>query len=339
MASNLSEGSPPSIASPGWVEIPFVVEANYAGWRLDVYLQQKLARLPRPRLMRVIRLGLRSEIPLKASTPVWPGLRFTVRRPVSEEPPTPVGFEEVFCDDWILVLDKPAGLPLHPSARYHLGTLVGLLRARYGEDFAEPAHRLDRETSGLVLCGRTAESNRRLMRAFVGGHVEKEYLAICEGHPEQDVFTVDAPIATGTELVRIAVRIDAQEGRAAVTDFEVLDRFTRNGAPLSLVRARPKTGRQHQIRIHLQHVGHPLVGDKMYGPDPGYFDRFSRHCLEPEAWERLRLSRHALHAAAVTLAHPGSGERVRFESPLPEDLADFLRERDPQPGERGSRDG
>jgi len=315
------------------VEIPFVVEANYAGWRLEAYLQQKLARLPRARLLRVIRLGLRCEVPLKASTPVWPGLRFSVRRPVTEEPQTPTRFEQVFCDDWLLVLDKPAGLPLHPSARYHLGTLVGLLRARYGEDFAEPAHRLDRETSGLVLCGRTAESNRRLMRAFVGGAVEKEYLAICEGHPARDAFRVEAGIATGTELVRIAVRIDALEGRPALTDFEVIERFTRGGAPFSLLRARPKTGRQHQIRIHLQHVGFPLVGDKMYGPDPGYFDRFSRHCLEAEAWERLRLPRHALHAAAVSLAHPGSGERVRFESPLPADLAAFLASRDPD-GER-----
>ncbi|MCI0673411.1 MAG: RluA family pseudouridine synthase, partial [Myxococcaceae bacterium] len=173
------------------------------------------------------------------------------------------------------------------------------------------------------VCGRSKEACRLLMRAFVEGRVQKEYLAVCEGHPGRDVFTVDAPIAEGTELIRIAVRIDAA-GKAARTRFEVLRRFTRGGEPFSLVRALPETGRQHQIRVHMREVGHPLVGDKMYGPDPGYFDRFSRKCLEPEAWERLRLPRHALHAAGLSLTHPGTGEQVRFSSALPADLAEFI---------------
>jgi 23S rRNA pseudouridine1911/1915/1917 synthase len=104
----------------------------------------------------------------------------------------------------------------------------------------------------------------------------------------------------------------------------VLQRFVRGEAPFALVRCLPETGRQHQIRVHLQYAGFPLVGDKMYGPDPGYFDRFSRYCLEPEAWERLRLPRHALHAARLSLPHPLSGETVTFTAPLPEDLAGFL---------------
>lgn len=311
------------------MEVPFTVEANHAGWRLDDYLQQKLRRLSRPRLLRVIRLGLLSDVPLAPSTPVWPGLTFRVRRPAGEEPETPSSFGEHFLDAWLLVVDKPAGLPLHPSARYQQGTLVGRIQERHGEGFAEPAHRLDRETSGLVLCGRSPEACRRLMRSFIEGRVEKEYLALCEGHPAEDRFTVDAPIAEGTALIRIAVRIDPVEGRPAVTDFEVLERFTRGGEPFSLLRARPRTGRQHQIRVHLMAAGHPLVGDKMYGPDPGYFDRFSRHCLEPEAWARLRLPRHALHAAGLALPHPETGEPVRFASPLPADLQEFLEGRDP----------
>jgi 23S rRNA pseudouridine1911/1915/1917 synthase len=312
-------------APSGYVDIPFVVEPNYAGWRLDEYLVQKIRRMSRERVQGVIRRGiLCEERRLKPSTPVYPGLTFVLRRRASDEPETPTDLPVVFQDAWLLVLDKPAGLPIHPTARYHKGTLVTLLRERFGERFAEPAHRLDRETSGLVVCGRTTESCRVLGRLFVSRDVHKEYLAVCEGHPPEDAFVVDAPIAEGTELIRIAVRIDPVEGKESRTRFQVLQRFTREGEPFALLRCFPETGRQHQIRIHLREAGFPLVGDKMYGPDPGYFDRFSRRCLEPEAWPRLRLPRHALHAARIVFPHPGSGEAVAFEAPLPADLTDFI---------------
>ncbi|MFL5355810.1 RluA family pseudouridine synthase [Archangium sp.] len=313
-------------APEGHVDIPFVVEPNYAGWRLDSYLTEKLRRLSRERLHGIIQRGVLCEgRRLKPSTPVYPGLSFIIRRPASAEPQTPTtGLTALFQDEWLLVLDKPAGLPIHPTARYHKGTLVSLLRERFGEAFAEPAHRLDRETSGLVVCGRTTESCRVLGRLFVSRDVHKEYLAVCEGHPPEDSFSVDAPIAEGTDLIRIAVRIDPVEGKESRTRFQVLQRFTRDGAPFALLRCYPETGRQHQIRIHLREAGFPLVGDKMYGPDPGYFDRFSKHSLEPEAWARLRLPRHALHAARISFPHPGTDQRVTFDSPLPEDLQDFI---------------
>jgi 23S rRNA pseudouridine1911/1915/1917 synthase len=321
-------------APEGSVDIPFVVEPNYAGWRLEEYLGEKLRRMTPERLRGIILRGLRCEgRRLKPSTPVWPGLAFRIRRPASEEPATPTALPVVFQDDWLLVLDKPAGLPIHPTARYHKGTLVTLLRERFGERFAEPAHRLDRETSGLVVCGRTTEACRVLGRLFVSRDVHKEYLAICEGHPPEDVFVVEAPIAEGTDLIRIAVRIDPVAGKESRTRFQVLQRFTRDGEPFALVRCFPETGRQHQIRIHLREVGFPLVGDKMYGPDPGYFDRFSRRCLEPEAWVRLRLPRQALHAARIVFPHPGTGQEAVFEAPLPEDLTDFIAGRPlPPPG-------
>lgn len=309
----------------GYVDLPFVVEPNYAGWRLEEYLAEKIRRMTPERLRGVILRGLIcEERRLKPSTPVYPGLAFRIRRRASEEPETPTHLPVVFQDDWLLVLDKPAGLPIHPSARYHKGTLVTLLRERFGERFAEPAHRLDRETSGLVVCGRTTESCRVLGRLFVSRDVHKEYLAICEGHPPEDTFAVDAPIAEGTDLIRIAVRIDAVEGKESRTRFQVLQRFTREGEPFALLRCFPETGRQHQIRIHLREAGFPLVGDKMYGPDPGYFDRFSKRSLEPEAWVRLRLPRHALHAARIVFPHPGTGTEAVFEAPLPGDLEDFI---------------
>jgi len=308
-----------------FVDVEFVVEQNYSGWRLDRYLCEKLPRLSRSKVQRIIAQGLVSQRALKNSTLVVPGLSFALRRRKFQEPETPAFVHEMYRDSAILVLDKPAGLPIHPTALYRRGTLVTLLQERYGsQPPVFPLHRLDRETSGILLCGCEPDATRRLMRAFAEGQVHKEYLAICEGDPPRDEFMVDAPIADGGRLVRIAVRIDRRHGKAARTEFQVLKRFRRNGAWFALLRARPHTGRQHQIRVHLREAGFPLVGDKIYGPDEGYFDRFSRHCLEPEAWLRLRLPRHALHAALIRFEHPSSQSQVSFQSPLPADLQSFL---------------
>jgi 23S rRNA pseudouridine1911/1915/1917 synthase len=305
----------------------YTVEPNYAGWRLDKYLCEKIRRLSRAKVQRIIERDIVSERKLKPSTLVWPGLTFELRRRMQREPtvPPPEALKEVYLDEAILVVDKPAGLPIHPTARYHHGTLISQLTVRHGKDFrADPAHRLDRETSGLVVCGRTLEACQRLMRAFKDGEVEKQYLAVVEGSPKDDAFEVDAPIAEGTELIRIAVRIDRAVGKPAKTRFQVVKRFARDGAEFAVLRCFPETGRQHQIRIHAQVAGYPLVGDKMYGPDPGYFDRFSKRCLEPEAWARLRIDRHALHAAYLGFVHPATRQPVVFESDLPEDLRDFV---------------
>jgi 23S rRNA pseudouridine1911/1915/1917 synthase len=302
----------------------YVVEANYAGWRLDKYLCEKIRRLSRTRVQEIIENDLVFERKLKASTAVWPGLTFELRRRVLAEPTVPelCALKEVYLDEAMLVVDKPAGLPIHPSARYQNNTLTAQLLLKYGFR-ADPAHRLDRETSGLLVCGRGLAANQALTRAFLVGEVEKDYLAIVEGSPGADDFVVDAPISEGTPLIRIAVKIDP-DGREARTRFHVERRFERDGQAFALLRCHPETGRQHQIRIHAQHAGFPLVGDKMYGPDPGYFDRFSRRCLEPEAWARLRLPRHALHAASLRLPHPTSRLPLAFEAPLPLDLTAFL---------------
>ncbi len=309
------------------VLVTYVVEPNYAGWRLDRYLCDKLRRLSRTRVQEIIENDLVFERRLKAATPVWAGLTFQLRKRVRVEPTVPdvSALREVYLDDSILVLDKPAGLPIHPSARYFHNTLTGQLLEKYGAGFkADPAHRLDRETSGLLVCGRTLAANQALMRAFSGSQVEKQYLAIVEGHPPRDEFEVDAPIAEGTALIRIAVRVDPVEGRVAKTRFVVEARFRRGDEPFAVLRALPQTGRQHQIRLHAQVAGFPLVGDKMCGPDPGYFDRFSKHQLEDEAWAALRLPRHALHAAHLRFEHPIDRRPLTFEAPLPRDLSDFV---------------
>jgi len=305
-----------------WQQVAFVVEPHFAGWRLDKYLTAKLRTLSRSHVQRLIAHGLSSEHQLKPATAVWPGLTFFLRKPVLPEPETPEHVPVLFRDDALLVVDKPAGLPVHPSARYRNGTLVGRLQ-ECGYDRAEPAHRLDRETSGLVICARTPEVSRYFMHAFKQGEVHKTYAAICEGAPPHDEFEVNAPIATGGELIRIGVRIDETAGRPACTRFRVLERFARGHERFALLLAVPLTGRQHQIRVHLRHAGWPLVGDKIYGPSEAIYDRFSRHAMEPEDWQRLRLRRHALHAWTLDFRHPTSGARCAFSAPLPSDLVEL----------------
>ena len=245
-------------------------------------------------------------------------------RPTRAEPDTPAGFTALYCDAAILVVDKPAGLPVHPSSRYVHGTLVGRLRERYGEGFAAPVHRLDRETSGLVLCARTSAAARALGKAFLRGAVQKEYLAIACGAPASDELWVDAPIAVGGALVRIAVRIDRSHGQPARTRFVVEERLARDGELFTLLRAFPMTGRQHQIRVHLRAAGLPLLGDKIYGHDEACYDRFTRFALTADDRARLRLPRQALHAARLSFVHPLTGAEVCFVAPLPADLSAFI---------------
>ncbi len=281
--------------------------------RLDKFLANRLGKLSRTRIQSLIERDVVSDRPLKASSTVRTGMVVRLRRRVEDEPETPATFETLHLDDALLVIDKPAGLPVHPSARYHMGTVTGRIAEKYGEGFASPVHRLDRETSGVLVCARTPDALRALSDDFLHGRVRKTYVAIVHGHPKDDAFLIDAPIAEGSALVRIAVRI-ASSGRPSQTRVEVVRRFVYDGKPMALVRALPLTGRQHQIRVHLAHAGHGLIGDKM-DPDDAIYDRFSARKLTDDDRATLILDRHALHASAITLAGR------TFEAPLPDQLS------------------
>ena len=252
--------------------------------------------------------------------------------PSVPEPCTPTRVEELFCDHAILGIDKPAGLPVHPSSRYVRGTVVARLREQYGVGFAAPVHRLDRETSGVMICARRRETARALSMAFERRAILKEYWALCEGagptagHPAASWpgQTVDAPIASGGPRIRIGVRVDALEGKQAATTLLCAASFKRGEQSFSLWRAWPHTGRRHQVRIHLRHLGWPIVGDKIYGPDDALYEKFAEGRMTHADWEALRLPRQALHAACLHFQHPVSGERVRLAAPMPKDLQDFM---------------
>jgi 23S rRNA pseudouridine1911/1915/1917 synthase len=308
------------------VRARFVVERNYAGWRLDRYLMEKIRRLDEGKAAFLIaeRLDAADGRRLTPETLVEPGLAFSLWREAEPEPETPMDFGVVFDDGELLVVDKPAGLPIHPTARYFEHTFTALARARFPDRKVDPAHRIDRETSGLVACGTAPEWTTRLKRAFAEGRVEKAYLAICAGWPEAATFEVEAPLAlTLQSEVRVRMHVHA-DGAQSATGFEVLGRrLAPDGARVALLACSPRTGRQHQIRAHLHHAGLPLIGDKIYGSDELIFDRFTRKALTDADRAALRLDRQALHAWRLTLPHPRTGERLSFEAPLEADLQAF----------------
>ena len=308
------------------VRVRFTVEESYAGWRLDRYLQEKIRRLSRERVQALIETALEHDGParLKPGTRVIPGLTFALLREAEPEPAAPLDFRVLHDDGALVVVDKPAGLPVHPTARYAAHTFTALARDRFPDRKVDPAHRLDRETSGLLACGGAPPWTRALKASFARGRVEKTYLALVQGAAPQDRFEVDAPLAlTLGSQVRVRMHVHAA-GLPSSTGFEVLGRrLAADGAPVALLACRPRTGRQHQIRAHLHHAGLHLVGDKIYGHDEMVFDRFTKGQMTEDDHARMRLPRQALHAWRLELPHPRTQERVALECPLAADLQSF----------------
>lgn len=307
---------------------PFTVPDALHEERLDRVLVAWLRDHSRSRLQRLVKAGrvtVDGEAVLRPSTPVPAGARLEVDLPPEEGPTTATG-EEVrglvvlHEDEHLAVIDKPAGLVTHPNERYRSGTVADLAAARWGplpavqgEDRPGIVHRLDRMTSGLLLLGLSEAGQEGLKRAFQERRVAKTYEALVHGEPRFDSEWIEAPIVREPRRERLrAGREGEGEGRPAATLVECAERF--HG--FAHVRCHPRTGRTHQIRVHLEHMGHPIVGDRLYGP---------RGALQvPLSPDAPPLLRQALHAARLALAHPVTGEALAFEAPLPEDVAGLL---------------
>ncbi len=245
--------------------------------------------------------------------------------PQSADPPRFTVIDE--SADW-LVVDKPPFLAAHPSKPNGRATLWDGLRGLLAYELVNGGqvsiiNRLDRETSGLTLIAKNRASARAFCRQMEARRVEKEYLALVWGWPENDAFAVDAPILRqgdrGASPIYLKQAVHP-EGATARTQFRVECTFTletTNGYRFALIRALPETGRMHQIRVHLAHAGHPVVGDKIYGPDEGCYLEFIRTGWTPDLGARLLLPRHALHSSVLRL--PESG--LSWQSPLAPDLA------------------
>lgn len=265
------------------------------------------------------------------------------RRPVDDADPE-VELPVVYTDAHLLVLNKPPHLAVHPTARHHHATVTKILQQRHPTERLRLVHRLDRETSGVLLVARGLEAERAFRMLFEGiapvaadalprrrrparnaaplqrpRLVEKEYVAICWGTPPDGL--IDLPLEPDPDNpLRVKMRIARPgTGLAAQTRVELLARTER----YSLIRCGLLTGRQHQIRIHLAHSGCPVVGDKLYGPDDRLLARAADGELTEADLAKLELPRHALHAACYRLEHPISGEPLELCAPLADDLASF----------------
>lgn len=312
---------------PALLEHCFVVENECDGWRLDRFLMKRMRRLSRNRIQRVIRgdLDIDGQPARRPAQTVHAGQVVSFRRPAPPEPDAPRTIAVLHTDPAFYVIDKPAGLPVHPSARYHYSTLTAVLRERFPDEPLEICHRLDRETSGLLVVARQRDVGPLIKGAFARRLVEKRYLAIVHGELREERL-VDAPLglAGATVRVKMAVRPVEQGGLPART--RIVPRQIFRGH--TLVEAQPRTGRQHQIRAHLAAIGHPIVGDKLY-PDEERFLEWLEGGLTDELLAALRLPRHALHAAGLRFPHPLDGAPVSVESPLADDLQRFLRTLEP----------
>jgi RluA family pseudouridine synthase len=237
------------------------------------------------------------------------------------EPPVNTDYRSLYEDDVLLALSKPAPLPVHSIGAYFQNTLMSLLRRDRPEarDF-NLVHRLDSETSGVLLLCKRRERLKGLQEVWRTGAVRKEYRAIVTGDFQPDRRRVEAAIGRAlNSRIRMKLGVDHVRGRESVTEFEVLGR--RGGC--SLLAVRPVTGRTHQIRVHLEALGHPIVGDKLYARDDSIFLEYLEHGWTERLAARLRLPRLALHACRLEFPHPMDGRMVVVEDPIPKELDGF----------------
>ncbi|MDE2838359.1 MAG: RluA family pseudouridine synthase [Chloroflexota bacterium] len=310
---------PPSGGKGPEGEVRFTASEADAGFRVDTFVQARDASFSRSRAAALAREG-RVTVngrPVKPSTVVRGGDVVVVVVP----PPSPLDLAPqdipvgvVYEDDQLIVVDKPAGLTVHPAPGHPDGTLVNALLALVpdlpgigGVERPGIVHRLDKDTSGLIVVAKTDAAHRSLSRQMKERSVHKSYVALTTGAMRDAEGEIDAPIGRHPkERKKMAV---VEGGRSALTHYRVMERFGGPHGSFTLVEAHPVTGRTHQIRVHLASIGHPLVGDPVYG---------RRSPLVP---------RHFLHAARLDVAlPPGETERKIFESPLADDLSDALSE-------------
>ncbi len=317
-------------------ELELLVEPYQSGLRVDAFLTQQLRNYSLWKIQRLAHwqaITVRHQ-PVDLMRRLFAGETVQVRL---VEPPEEVYQPEAFPlqivyeDGWILAVNKPPGVIAHPTGNMQSGTLCNYLQHYLDEQSLLPGllrpgivHRLDRETSGLMLIAKTHWAHRQLVDAFEHSRVSKTYLALLEGCLADDTGTIDLPIGQATAGARVlmSTRGDSRDRKPAKTHWRVLRRLT----GYTLVAAKPVTGRNHQIRVHFAALGHPLAGDEFYAAH-GQFKPASRDSLEEGRrltnirCSRTGLTRHALHAAAIQVAHPLTGVWLQIQAAPP---ADFL---------------
>ncbi|HEY0461421.1 MAG TPA: RluA family pseudouridine synthase [Pyrinomonadaceae bacterium] len=309
----------------------FTTEAEDAGKRLDAFLAEKIEGWSRSRLQKLVADGdvLVNEKESKPSYKLRAGDSVEIELtelPTESFESENIPLEIVYEDEFLAVINKPAGMVVHPGAGVSNGTLANAIAYHFQFDEQEIAnrksqianrvgivHRLDKDTSGLIVVAKTEEAHEALSEQFRNREVFKSYIALVHGEPEENAGEVDAPIAREKHnRTKMAVRA---HGRNALSLWKVKKRFEK----FTLLSVEIKTGRTHQIRVHLASINHPVVGDETYnaGRDKTVFDLSVRKAIQD-------LGRFFLHAEKLSFNHPASGERLDFTVPLADELTEFL---------------
>ncbi len=293
------------------------IDEELAGRRLDEYLAGRFPFFSRNGWQKEIASGvvLVNGTPArKPSQRLQAGDELRRLHPFHEEPEVDTNMRIVWCDGELAALYKPSGLPMHEAGYFRRRTVAGVVPQILGPEWT-PVHRLDRETSGLLLCARQPTIRARLTDLWTHKQVKKTYLAITNGTPREDLWTVDLPIKSERFLRTNKAEI-SEEGDQAITLFRVIAR----GLNSALVEALPLTGRTNQIRVHAAAVALPLIGDKIYGADPGILEIYRQEGNTSRVQTMAGFPRHALHAFKLEFEHPISKKHLELLCPLPDDL-------------------
>jgi 23S rRNA pseudouridine1911/1915/1917 synthase len=305
----------------------FTVEKADHGKRLDLFLTEHLPAQSRSQIQRYIRDGyiLLNAAQAKGGTKVREGDRISGQIPTpkaSEILPEELPITFIYQDEHIMVVDKPAGMAVHPAGRVTSGTLVNALLFHVRDlqgvgGVLRPGivHRLDKGTSGVMVVAKNDKAHEALVRQFKGREVKKIYLALVYARVEGEAGVISSPMGRHpTDRKRFSLR--TQQPKEALTQWQVKERF----AGITYVQISPKTGRTHQIRVHMSSIGHPLVGDPLY-TKKRWLDQIENLYLK----ERIKaLGRQALHASHIAFRHPATGEPMEFTAPMPADMEEIL---------------
>jgi len=307
-----------------------IVAAKSMGKRLDAYLADRFRQYSRAYFQKLLREGhiLVDDRPAKPSHKVEKGERITVQfvtlpsKLAGEEMPLDILYE----DDYLIVINKPVDTVVHPTAAHQRGTIINALiyHCQKLSAIGSPTrpgiiHRLDKDTTGVLLVAKDDVAHIALAKQFHDRKVEKHYLAIVEGEPEMDSDEVSIPLGRHPRFKeRMSVR--PEEGKESVSVYRVLERFR----GFSLVEVQPKTGRTHQIRAQMAWIGHPVVCDRLYGRRRTFFLSELTKGTAPDPGEAPLMDRQALHAYRLGFTHPATGEWTEFQAPIPDDMERLL---------------
>ena len=307
----------------GFQTIDVRLEPAHAGWRLDRALADALPTLSRERLKSLIRSGALAggkvrDPAMKVKGDETFALAVPDPEPAHNEPQD-IPLRVIFEDEHLLVVDKPAGLVVHPAAGNRDGTLVNALLHHCGASLsgiggvARPGivHRIDKDTSGLLVVAKTDVAHEGLARQFAAHTIDRRYLAIVNGVPKAKVGTVDAPLARSSANRKKIAIVEGARGKRAVTHWTRLSSLRE----AALVECRLETGRTHQVRVHMASIGHPLLGDPVYGGA----GKTHRKLLN-----ELEFHRQALHAAELGFTHPATKRKLSFASAMPSDMQELM---------------